>query len=253
MSTTCPACGADSTGRFCSDCGAALDASCRGCGGTLVPGGRFCNACGAAVGATPSPARSPALAIPALPLAIGVVAVALVIGVWVLPRITGDDAATPAAVLPAPSDPRAVDLASMSPREAADRLFNRVMEGLSGGDTTRLAFFSQMALDAYAAVPERDADLHYHVAELHLVRREPEAALAHSDSILASDPGHLFGLFTAAGARRMLGDDQGATAAFRAFVDGYAAQVARDLPEYRDHAAGLPAMRGEAESALGMR
>ncbi|MBW3631089.1 MAG: zinc ribbon domain-containing protein, partial [Gemmatimonadetes bacterium] len=54
MTTTCPACGQESAGRFCSNCGTSLEAavSCAECGNELPPGGRFCNQCGAPTAAT---------------------------------------------------------------------------------------------------------------------------------------------------------------------------------------------------------
>jgi hypothetical protein len=252
MSQSCPGCGTESSGHFCSSCGVALDASCGPCGARLVPGARFCNECGAAAGATPK--GTAAARLPALPMAVAAVALAVAIGAFVLPRLTGDEAAAPVqAALTAPVDPDAFDLAAMSPREAADRLYNRVMEGVSSGDTSRVGFFTDMALQAYGIVTERDADLHYHVAELHLSRGDAVAARAQADTILAADPQHLFGLYAAAQAEGIRGDEPAARNLFQRFLDGYAAEVARALPEYQDHSAGLPMMRGRAEEAVGRR
>ncbi len=48
----CPSCGAATEGgRFCSNCGAALEKpECPGCGHKPPAGARFCNQCGAAMG-----------------------------------------------------------------------------------------------------------------------------------------------------------------------------------------------------------
>lgn len=259
MSQTCPSCGSASAGRFCSDCGVALSADCAACRNPLPAGARFCNQCGAA--SAPAAVGAPAAAAPRralLPWAVAGAALAVVAAVALVPRFSGEGAAPAALQAPAAPAPGAgsasdVDLASMTPRERADRLFNRVMEGTADGDTAGTGFFSDMAIQAYGMVEERDADLHYHLAELYHLRGDAPAARTHADSILAADPGHLFGLFTAARAEALRGDRAAALPLFRRFVDGYAAEFARNLPEYQGHAQGLPAMRAEAERALGAR
>lgn len=247
MSQTCPSCGAAASGRFCNQCGVALDASCRECQNPLPAGARFCNQCGVAVAAQPAaaPARSAVL-----PWAVAGVAVAALAAAVIVPRVSGEPA-RPAAEAPlAQQDPTSVDLASMTPRERADRLFNRVMQGLAGGDTTRIGFFTDMAIQAYGMVPERNADLHYHLGELHRVKGDLNAARAQADTILAADPQHLFGLFGAAQTEVMRGNAAEGRALFQRFLDAYTAQVARNLPEYQEHVQGLPAMRQEAEKAV---
>lgn len=255
MSQTCPSCGAEASGRFCNQCGVALDASCRECQNPLPAGARFCNQCGVAVAAQP---EAVVAARPSpLPWALAGAAVAALAAVIAIPRLSGEPA-QPAAAATAPApfaqqgagDPSQVDLASMTPRERADRLFNRVMQGLSGGDTTRIGFFTDMAIQAYGMVPERNADLHYHLGELHRVKGDLAAARAQADTILAADPQHLFGLFGAAQTEVMRGNTAEGRALFQRFLDAYTAQVARNLPEYQEHVQGLPAMRAEAEKAV---
>lgn len=253
MSQTCPSCEAPASGRFCPQCGVALDAQCRECQNPLPAGARFCNQCGVAVGAQAAPARAKP---PVLAYAIATVAVATVAAVTILPRLAGDDVDQAAAMaqLQQPSGPAAngtpPDISNMTPRERADRLFNRVMQGLSSGDTTEMRFVP-MAIQAYGMVPERDADLHYHLGELYRLKGDAAAARAQADTILAADPQHLFGLYGAARAEELRGDAAGAKGMFQRFLDAYAAQVARNLPEYQEHSQGLPAMRAAAQQAAG--
>lgn len=255
MSQTCPSCAAEASGRFCPQCGVAIDATCRECQNPLPTGARFCNQCGATVAS--QPAAAAAARKPVLPWAVAGLAVAVLAGVVLVPRLSPDPAEAPAAaVAAAPQggapgmDPTGVDLASMTPRERADRLFNRVMEGMSGGDTTRIAFFTDMAIQAYGMVPERNADLHWHLGELYRAKGDLDAARAQADTILAADPQHLFGLFGAAQVERARGNGDAAAALYQRFLDGYATQVARNLPEYTEHMRGLPSMRAEAEQGV---
>ena len=255
MSQTCPSCGAEASGRFCNQCGVALDASCRECQNPLPAGARFCNQCGVAVAAVPAVA-APGRTFP-LPWAVAGAAVVALLAVLIVPRLSREPeaVAAPLAVQPAPTgqagDPTTVDLASMTPRERADRLFNRVMQGVANGDTAQLGFFADMAIQAYGMVPERNADLHYHLGELYRVRGNVPAARAQADTILAADPQHLFGLFGAAQAEQERGDQAAARGLYQRFLDAYAAQVARNLPEYQEHQQGLPAMRAQAQQAVG--
>ncbi len=255
MSQTCPSCEAPASGRFCPQCGAAIDASCRECQNPLPAGARFCNQCGVPVGAQAAPAA--AARQPVLPWAVAGVAVVVLAAVTLVPRLSGGPrqaaAAAVAAVAqgsPPAGDPSSVDLASMTPRQRADRLFNRVMEGISGGDTTQVGFFAGMAIQAYGMVPERNADLHYHLGELYRLTGNPAAAQAQADTILAADPQHLFGLFGSAVVAEQRGDPAAAKGMFQRFLDAYPAQIARNLPEYQEHAQGLPAMRAVAQEAV---
>ncbi|HEX6910332.1 MAG TPA: hypothetical protein VF142_08050, partial [Longimicrobium sp.] len=225
----------------------------------LPAGARFCNQCGVGVSAQPAAAAAGKQAV--LPWAVAGLAIVALAGVVIVPRVTADPAQNGAAAAAlvqqggagagaGPTDPGSVDLASMTPRERADRLFNRVMQGTSGGDTTRIGFFTDMAIQAYGMVPERNADLHYHLGELYRLKGDLDAARAQADTILAADPQHLFGLFGAAHTEQTRDNTAEARAFFQRFLDGYAAQVARNLPEYQEHQQGLPAMRAEAQKVV---
>ncbi|HEX8832409.1 MAG TPA: hypothetical protein VF705_14640, partial [Longimicrobium sp.] len=152
----------------------------------------------------------------------------------------------PGAAGPA-GNPGAVDLASMSPREAADRLFNRVMTAVSTGDTVQARQFVPMAIMAYQRVDTLDADGRYHLAALQLVSGDYTGARAEADTLLAANPTHLFGLFTAGQAESSLGNRAESKRFFQRFLQSYDAELARKLPEYEEHSQALPAMKAEAE------
>lgn len=253
MSQTCPSCAAEASGRFCPQCGVAIDATCRECQNPLPTGARFCNECGATVAAQPAaavPGKSPVL-----PWAIAGLAVAALAAVALVPRLSPDATEAPAAAVapqgaPDALDPSQVDLASMSPRQRADQLFNRVMTELFNNNLERAKFFVPMAIEAYAMVPERDNDLHFHLGELYRVQGNADAARAQADTILLADPQHLLGLYVAAQAEQARGDNREAASFYQRFLDGYADQIGRDLPEYREHIQGLPTMRAEAQKGV---
>lgn len=256
---SCPACGEAASGRFCSGCGATLGGvACAECGNTLPEGGRYCNMCGTSAArprtAEPAEAARPGGAPGWVPWAVAGVAVAALAVVLVGSPFGGDEPATNAPPPVASAAPAAggaggaaaVDLSSMTPREAADRLFNRVMTAVSSGDSAQARTFAPMAVGAYQRVPELDLDGRYHLAVLQLVNGEPEAALEQTALIRQAEPNHLLALFTAGEAQRALGDEAAARDLFQRFLDAYEAEITRPLPEYQDHARILPIQREQA-------
>ena len=69
----------------------------------------------------------------------------------------------------------------MSPRQAADRLFNRVMAASENGDTAEALQFAPMALQAYDNLGTLDNDARYHVALLHLTAGDIKSARVQID------------------------------------------------------------------------
>lgn len=274
MSQTCPSCHQPASGRFCAHCGAAVSAECRECGNALPPGARFCNQCGAtaAAGAEGAPAhahgtsRWPAW----LPWSVAGGALVLALAAFLVPRggdpqpapagstamsgsaLNGPTGGTapPPAMAPA-GNPAGVDLSSMTPREAADRLFNRVMQSVSSGDTAQARTFLPMAIAAYGRVGQLDTDGRYHLAVLHLANNDPQSARAEANAILAVEPRHLFGLITAAEAETKLGNRARARDLYQRFLSSFETERTRDLLEYRDHQQALEPMRQEAQRAVG--
>jgi tetratricopeptide (TPR) repeat protein len=274
MNQTCPSCERPVSGRFCSHCGVAVDADCAACGNKLPAGARFCNQCGVPAGATLAAVPAARPEVSRLPWLIAGAAVAALAAVLFF-SARGEDDPRPGATAPlaasgsatggpatpppgsagaaaAPGgNPGAVDLSSMTPREAADRLFNRVMEAVSRGDTTQARFFIPMAIQAYGRVPELDNDGHYHLAVLHLVNGDGQSARAEANAILSRDPSHLYGLFTAAQAEESMGNRARARELYQRFLDAYDTEIARGLPEYAEHRQAIPGMRGAAERGVG--
>lgn len=137
-----------------------------------------------------------------------------------------------------------------TPREQADRLFNRIMQEREAGDTARARFFLPMALTAYQNAEPLDADGLYHLSVLQLYAGDAAGASASADQVLTADPVHLLGLHAAATAALARNDSGAARRFYQRLIDAYPTQRTRDLPEYRDHARLLPELETEARAFL---
>ena len=284
----CPHCSASvpAEANFCPACGGALRGpACAQCGAASGGADRFCTQCGAALpldddGSTNAHRRGSlggALSRAAGPTATtgwsstalravagtALAAAAILVLVLVLRPSGGDDgstgAASPSAPAPAgqpvPLGPTsAVDLSSMSPREAARRLFNRVMTAVEGGNQAEAAQFLPMAVAAYDRVGTLTLDDRFHVSLLHAAGQDGAQALAAAEACLAIRPTHLLCLSAAAEAALLLGDQTRAASHYRTLVESYNAELQTGLPDYTSPQEGhpdlLPTMLNEAQAFL---
>ncbi len=150
----------------------------------------------------------------------------------------------------APSGGTGVDLSSMTPREAADRLFNRVMTAMGEGNTAEVESFLPMALDAYAMVPDLDADGHFHVSLLQQAQGNYPGAMETAEIVLDTQPNHLLARYAAGEAARNMGDTDRAREHFSHLLEVFDEEAARDLPEYQEHGSFLPTIQATAEDFL---
>jgi hypothetical protein len=140
----------------------------------------------------------------------------------------------------------APDISRMTPRERFDRLFNRIMQAAEQGDTGQVVRFTPMALGASAQLDTEDADARYHAAVLRLQTGDAAGADALADTILAQDPGHLFGYVVRGAAARLRGDSAALARSRRDFLARFPAESAAGRPEYRDHAPVIEEFKSEA-------
>jgi tetratricopeptide (TPR) repeat protein len=256
MSTSkCPECGKTATGNFCEHCGAKLGGRfCNQCGAELAAGAKLCNPWGEKVAAATATVGGQNL-----PWWIaGVAMFGLIVFV-------GVQAVTPAGPGPAGAQPQPVapfagggtgqppDLSTMTPREAADRLFDRVMRSVSAGDSTQAQSFLPMALGAYERAMPLDNDGLFHLSLLNRVAGNLDEALADAQQILADDPDHVLGLLAAAEASVDLGNTDEAAGYYRHILDVLDSQIARGLPEYEAHETIMESARSDAEAFLAGR
>lgn len=255
----CPSCGAQTSGKFCSECGAPLaPGTCAHCGAKLSARAKFCADCGTPVAGAPRGVSPLARPMPrndrmAWYVAGVCVLALLVVVVIVVARKSGAPpaAAAGAAAAAAPTGERATtDLSSMTPREAADRLYNRIMTANEAGDTAQVNFFAPMALQAYANLGgELDADARLHLGLVQLAIGATVPAEAEGDTILRKVPNHLFGWLLKARAAEAQGNAAQAKRSYQAFMKNYDAELAKKRPEYQEHAQMLQDTRSRAQRA----
>jgi hypothetical protein len=128
------------------------------------------------------------------------------------------------------------DISAMSATERFNRLFDRVMRAAAAGDSAQARQFMPMAILAYGMLDTVTADARYHAAVLYAESGKDAEALALADTLLAQDPGHLFGYLVRGEVADRRRDARAAAAARKDFKDHYQAEIGRaDRPEYGEH------------------
>ncbi len=241
----CPTCGGTASGRFCGSCGSPLKgARCPACSATIEPGSKYCHNCSHRFGTSRGPIWIP-YAVAGVAVA---VVVAIAIGTGVGPEPTSVRLPQGLGTLPPPGG--VSNAVPGSPRAQADAHFDRAMRAFEGGDPAEAASAGQIALTAYRLLPERDADLRFHMGLLHEIAGNREAMLAQADSIQIADPDHLLGLLIRA---RVYGTDTDPALlreTYRRLLELYDGQMATSRPEYQAHGRLLEVLREEARRAL---
>jgi hypothetical protein len=128
-----------------------------------------------------------------------------------------------------------VDLSTMSSREAADRLFNRVMMAEEQGDKQEVLQFAPKAIQAYGLVDNMDADAYYHIGLIHAALGEVGKMQKQVEILKQVSPGHLLGLILEHDAAEKSGDGDAAAKASAAFAAAYASEIKAGRPEYEAH------------------
>ena len=250
--------------NFCSRCGGALRGPpCPACAAPSEAGDRFCTQCGVAVGKPRAGAggraggRVPGAAW--IPWAFAGILALTVIIVLVVDDNGGRDitlSPPPAASGGGLGPTSAVDLSTMTPREAATLLFRRVMLAVEGGNQAEANNFLPMAIAAYARIAALTLDDRFHLSLLHAAASDGTSALAVAAAGLAVRPTHLLCLAAAAEGALLLGDSATAGAHYQTFVDVYDDESRVGLEEYgmgdSGHGNLLPLLRDEALAYLSL-
>lgn len=160
---------------------------------------------------------------------------------------SGSTAAARPDVAP-PTGARAVDIASMTPQERADRLFDRVMQLASRGQGDSVQFFAPMAIQAFEALAPLDTHGRYDLGLLGVFSGDGALAQAQADTILAAQPTHLLGLALAMRAAGLRGDTNAFATYASRLRSALVAERAKGLPEYTDHGPDIDAALREADT-----
>ena len=224
-------------------------ATCVVCAAPLTIGAKFCHVCGTPLGAS----RRAGARNQTIPWIIAGVVVALLVVVLVARSGGGPAGAPGAAAAPAgmPGGAGTTDLSTMTPREQADRLFDRVMRASEAGNAGEVTFFGPMAVQAYSMVGPLDADARFHVGLIEAVLGNDTAATAQADTLVREAPRHLFVSLIRWEVANRRGDTAALRRVYREFLNNYDAEIATAKSEYQMHRTRLDAFRDEARGALG--
>ena len=217
---------------------------CSACGVPLATTAKFCHRCGTstATGSAQSPRDGGESGGNILPWSVAGIALLCLLAFIVGQAWRRPAASPPAATSGAP----AVDISRMSPEERADRLFQRVMQYVSQGQTDSVRFFAPMAIQSALALVTLDAHGRYDLGLLAMVSDDAPMARAQADTILKAEPAHLLGLILGMRLAGLRGDSLARRDYANRFLAALGSERARALPEYTDHAPDIDAAAREA-------
>jgi tetratricopeptide (TPR) repeat protein len=224
---------------------AAAAAACPACGEGTRAGARSCQACGQPLAGGAWLDRQVLTVIGAA--CISLLALGLLFfSVLDTGALVDDRAATAAPSRTASSDAgQPPDLSTMTPREAADRLFNRVMMADEQGSRDEVAQFAPMAIAAYERVPDLDPDALYHVGLIHAAAGDIGRAKDAVQRLRALAPDHLLASALDHRLAQDEGDQARAEAAIERFKASYDREITIERLEYQHHRRSIDQFRGQ--------
>jgi len=217
------------------------ESKCPSCHAALHPNARFCHECGKPTGERRDKQRWDWKSV--APIVISIAAFAAVLAFMlgnfaseqnILPNLPQSDVVNSSPQLNQP-----VDLSTMTQREAADHLFNRVMLANERGDTAQATQFAPMALEAYRLVERPDADAYYHMGLISMVIGDLDEARRQVENIKRESGEHLLGLALAMSLAERVGDESAKQDILARFAAAYEAEMGRGRPEYEAHSAAI--------------
>lgn len=223
--------------------GAKHSTVCPFCSGKILDSARFCHHCGKSLDGsgwlTSQTLTVLAAAVISL-VALGLL-FASVIDVAPITSNSPENSAAPTATV---SD-QPPDLSTMTPREAADRLFNRVMMADEQGNTAEVEQFAPMAVAAYEMLESLDTDALFHMGQIHAAAGDIEAARSYADRMKSVVPNHLLAALLEHRLAEAESNSAAAASAKKQFHDHYNEEISISRPEYDHHRASIERFRTE--------
>lgn len=236
-------------------CGAAQSgAACPKCNRPLTPGAQFCHHCGAAISGASSAAVPNR--IPWIVTGVALVAVIAIVLFQASRSATDTGPANAGQAEPmgggapvgAGAMPSAADIASMSPGEKADRLFNRVMMYASEGKRDSAAIFVPMAIQSFDMIAPLSVHQRYDVGLVAIVGGQLSRAKFEADSILRKNPNDLLGLTLAIRVAEASGNSPARVDYEKRLVAAEPAERRTTREEYAAHGNDIDAALKEARA-----
>lgn len=139
------------------------------------------------------------------------------------------------------------DLSRMTPRQAADQLFNRIMTANEQGNMEEARRFVPMALQAYEMVPQLDADAHYHLGLIHAVAGDDDGVRRQIAALRRVSDDHLLAYSLEMGLARKSEDPLEEARIRREFSLAYESEILALRPEYDAHRHAIEELTGGTE------
>jgi hypothetical protein len=150
-----------------------------------------------------------------------------------------------------PGGAGSVDIASMSPRERATRLFDRVLGAAESGDTAEMLQFAPMAIQSFQMLGGLDSDARYDLGMILAVTSNVTGALAQADSIEQAVPNNLLAIVLRAKVAEVTSDSDALERSYRRFLTAYDEEISTDRSEYRTHRRTIDTFRENARAGVG--
>jgi mono/diheme cytochrome c family protein len=207
--------------------------ACPSCGAAAVSKARYCHACGASLKGGTGGAKWSAGGLAVVGAVVAVIVVAVVVAMMLSQRDTDSPSSS---AEPAPNFDAPPDLSQMTPREAADRLFNRIMMASEQGDRAEAMSFAPMAIEAYGNLPALDRDARYHLGLIHNIAGDRANVERQIAGMRQGAPNHLLALVLEHRLAEQSGDLATVSRILASFAAAYDTEIAMRRPEYEGHA-----------------